>query len=138
MDIEGLLAVARDAQGNAHVPYSGYAVGVALETGDGSVYDGCNIEVANYSNTLHAEEVALVAALKDGHEEFTRLVVSSRSRDGVTPCGMCRQTLAEFCGPDLDIYCDHGDDLREYTLGELLPGPITEEMVHAGSDKSQE
>ena len=82
------------------------------------------VENANYSNSLHAEEVAIGTAVRDGHREFTRLAVSSAARDGVTPCGMCRQTLAEFCDEDLPIYTD-GDEPREYTLGELLPDTIT-------------
>ena len=119
-----LLAAAREAVENAYVPYSEYRVGAAIETADGTVYTGCNIENANYSNSLHAEEVAIGTAVRDGHREFTRLAVSSAARDGVTPCGMCRQTLAEFCDEDLPVYTD-GDEPREYTLGELLPDTIT-------------
>jgi cytidine deaminase len=122
--MDDLLAAAREAVENAYVPYSEYRVGAAIETADGTVYTGCNIENANYSNSLHAEEVAIGTAVRDGHREFTRLAVSSAARDGVTPCGMCRQTLAEFCDEDLPIYTD-GDEPREYTLGELLPDTIT-------------
>ncbi|SEH15539.1 cytidine deaminase [Natronorubrum sediminis] len=126
-----LLETARDVQSNAHVPYSEYPVGAALETADGEVFVGCNLENANYSNSLHAEEVAIAEAVKNGHREFTRVAVSSGQRDGVTPCGMCRQTLAEFCDDDLVVLCDRGDDdpPAEYTLGELLPDTITEEML---------
>ncbi|APX96555.1 cytidine deaminase [Natronorubrum daqingense] len=126
-----LLETARDVQSNAHVPYSEYPVGAALETADGEVFVGCNLENANYSNSLHAEEVAIAEAVKNGHREFTRVAVSSGQRDGVTPCGMCRQTLAEFCDDDLVVLCDRGDDEppAEYTLGELLPDTITEEML---------
>ena len=124
-----LIEAARDVQARAHVPYSGYRVGAALETESGEVYVGCNIENANYSNSLHAEEVALAEAIKEGHRTFARLAVSSDRRDGVTPCGMCRQTLAEFCGEDFLVLCDEGESVSEYTLGELLPNTITEEMV---------
>jgi cytidine deaminase len=91
-----LLEEARAAVDAAYAPYSEYAVGAALRTADGTVYTGCNIENANYSNSLHAEEVALGSAVRDGHREFDRVAVSSAERDGVTPCGMCRQSFAEF------------------------------------------
>ena len=135
MDENELLEAAREVRARAHVPYSDYPVGAALETADGAVYVGCNIENANYSNSLHAEEVAIAEAVKEGHREFEAIAVSSERQDGVTPCGMCRQTLAEFCGDDLPVYCDEGetaeggDDVSEYTLGELLPNTITEEML---------
>jgi len=124
-----LIEAARGIQARAHVPYSNYRVGAALETEEGAVFVGCNLENANYSNSLHAEEVAVAEAVKEGHREFARLAVSSDRRDGVTPCGMCRQTLSEFCEPDLVVLCDEGDSISEYTLGELLPNTITEEML---------
>ena len=125
--MDELIAAARDALDDAHVPYSEYRVGAALRTADGTVYTGCNIENANYSNSLHAEEVALAEAVKNGHREFDRIAVTSGVRDGVTPCGMCRQSLAEFAADDLVVVCDEGDgETSEYTLGELLPNTISE------------
>ncbi len=128
-----LLERARDALANAHAPYSSYEVGAAIETADGSIYTGCNLEIANYSNSLHAEEVAIGAALSDGHREFSRIAVTSRARDGLTPCGMCRQTLAEFCDEEFEIICDTGEGspLKRYTLGELLPDTISESTLSA-------
>jgi len=92
------------------------------------VYTGCNIENANYSNSLHAEEVAIGTAIREGYREFERLAVSSSERDGVTPCGMCRQTLTEFCDDGFPIATD-GDGANEHTLGELLPETITREHL---------
>ncbi|QCS42048.1 cytidine deaminase [Natrinema versiforme] len=131
MTAHDLIDAARDVQGRAHVPYSEYPVGAALETDDGEVFVGCNLENANFSNSLHAEEVAVAEAVKNGHREFSQLAVSSGRRDAVTPCGMCRQTLAEFCDDDLVVLCDEGDDgaPTEYTLGELLPNTITQETL---------
>jgi cytidine deaminase len=135
MDSQELLERAREALEAAYVPYSEYAVGAALETADGTVYTGCNVEIANYSNSFHAEEVALGSAVRDGHREFEHVAVSSANRDGVTPCGMCRQSLAEFCGPDFTVICEgegaDGSDPEpvEYRLGDLLPETITREMV---------
>ena len=129
-DVAPLIDAARNALEGAYVPYSGYRVGAAIETTDGTVFVGCNIENANYSNSLHAEEVAIAEAVKNGHTEFDRLAVTSAARDGVTPCGMCRQTLAEFCSESLSIYCDLGDgELAVYTLGELLPDSISRETL---------
>lgn len=129
MEIEDLIQAAREIQTRAHVPYSEYRVGAAVETVDGTVFTGCNIENANYSNSMHAEEVALSRAIATGHRDFARLAVSSDRRDGVTPCGMCRQTLAEFCDDEFSVVCDRGDDHEEYTLGELLPNTITQEHL---------
>ncbi|SDD59598.1 cytidine deaminase [Natrinema hispanicum] len=128
--MDDLIEAARDVQDRAHVPYSEYRVGAALETANGEVFVGCNLENANFSNSLHAEEVAIAEAVKKGHRDFARLAVSSDRRDGVTPCGMCRQTLTEFCDDELVVVCDEGDgDVTEYTLGELLPNTITQETL---------
>lgn len=125
MNAVDLIEHARSALDTAYVPYSEYRVGAALETADGSVFTGCNIETANYSNSLHAEEVAVSTAVRNGYREFARIAVTSSERDGVTPCGMCRQTLTEFCDDDFTVLCDEGDHVSEYTLGELLPNAIS-------------
>ena len=138
MTVDPLIDRARDALTAAHVPYSEYRVGAALRTADGSVFVGCNIENANYSNSLHAEEVAVAEAIKTGHPDFERLAVTSAARDGVTPCGMCRQTLAEFADADLEIVCDLGDAVETYTLGELLPNTISESTLDAASEQREE
>ncbi|GAB3416027.1 cytidine deaminase [Haloparvum alkalitolerans] len=130
METDPLVETAREALADAYVPYSEYRVGAALRTADGTVYTGCNLENANYSNSLHAEEVAIAEAVKNGHESFERIAVSSGVRDGVTPCGMCRQTLAEFADDDLVVVCDEGGgETSEYTLGELLPNTISEQTL---------
>jgi len=128
-----LIDRARGALDSAHVPYSEYRVGAALRTADSSVFVGCNIENANYSNSLHAEEVAVAEAVKTGHTDFERLAVTSAARDGAAPCGMCRQTLAEFADKDLEIVCDRGERVDTYTLGELLPKTISEETLDDAS-----
>jgi cytidine deaminase len=125
MDDTELLDTARDAVERSHAPYSEYRVGAALLTADGSVFTGCNIENANYSNSVHAEELALSKAVEAGHRSFERIAVSSGPRDGVTPCGMCRQSLSEFCDPDLRIVCEGAKRPVAYTLGELLPNTIS-------------
>ncbi|MFW5911336.1 MAG: cytidine deaminase [Halolamina sp.] len=136
-DPEALIEPARGALEAAYVPYSEYRVGAAVLTGDGEVFTGCNIENANYSNALHAEEVAVGAAVRAGHRSIAAVAVTSAARDAVTPCGMCRQTLAEFGDEDVPVYCDAGEgDWREYSLGELIPDTITPGMLGIDPDES--
>ena len=127
MDDAELLERARGAVEASYAPYSEYRVGAALETPDGTVFTGCNVENANYSNSVHAEELALSKAVEAGYRNFSRIAVSSGARDGVTPCGMCRQSLSEFCADELRVICEGEDGLTAYTLGELLPRAIEQE-----------
>jgi len=127
MDDAELLERARAAVETSYAPYSEYRVGAALETADRTVFTGCNVENANYSNSVHAEELALSKAVEAGHRSFSRLAVSSAARDGVTPCGMCRQSLSEFCADDLRVVCEGEDGPTVYALGELLPAAIGQE-----------
>jgi cytidine deaminase len=130
VDPESLISAARDALEAAYVPYSEYRVGAAVQTADGEVFTGCNIENANYSNSLHAEEVAVGSAVRAGHRELVAVAVTSAARDAVTPCGMCRQTLAEFGDEDVPVYCDEGDgEWTEHRLGTLIPETITPGML---------
>lgn len=124
-----LVARAREACDRAYAPYSGYDVGAALLTRDGTVFQGCNVEMITFTNTIHAEGGALGAAVAAGHREFDAVAVSSGERDGVTPCGLCRQTLAELCDDDFRVLCDVGDGIEEWTLGELLPGAMSGDEV---------
>ncbi|MFB6079975.1 MAG: cytidine deaminase [Haloferacaceae archaeon] len=135
MDDADLLDRARDALETAYAPYSGYRVGAALLAADGAVYAGCNVENANYSNSLHAEAVALGRAVADGRREFDRLAVASAARDGVTPCGTCRQTLAEFCDESFVVLCDREEGHDAYALGDLLPAPIGPETLGVDPDR---
>ncbi len=125
MDDSELVSKAREAVERSYAPYSTYRVGAAIRTADGPVYTGCNVENANYSNSVHAEELALSKAVEAGHRSFDAVAVASNRRDGVTPCGMCRQSLAEFDDGPLRILCDEGDGVASYTLGELLPATFS-------------
>jgi cytidine deaminase len=128
-DSATLVAAAREALSNAYVPYSEYRVGAAILTGEGDVYTGANLENANYSNSLHAEEVAFARAWMDGAREFVGIAVSSSERDGVTPCGMCRQTLIERCPAEMPVYCDKGKQTTTYVLDELIPETISRDTL---------
>jgi len=111
---------AKEARANAYAPYSGYAVGAALMAESGAVFGGANVENAAYPTGMCAERVALFAAVASGVRRFTALVVMTR--DGGSPCGSCRQALAEF-GLDIEVaIVDEGGRVRvETTVAELLP-----------------
>lgn len=117
-----LIEAAREARERAYAPYSEYQVGAALRTADGAVYTGGNIEVVNYSNTIHAEEVALMKAVDAGDRSFDAIAISTSSLSGDPPCGMCLQTLTEFCQPDLRILSETEAGHEEHLLREVLPG----------------
>jgi cytidine deaminase len=121
---QALLAAAVDARTHARARYSGFMVGAALETADGQVVAGCNIENASYGLTLCAERVALVKALSDGHGLFTRIAIVADTETLTPPCGPCRQLLWEYCG-DLDIILGNlSGTTARYRLSALLPLPF--------------
>ena len=116
-----LVAAALEARSNAFAPYSNFRVGAALETADGKVYTGCNVENATYGLSVCAERVALWKALSEGERKFTRIAVSSPSVRPATPCGSCRQLLWEF-GGDLEIILVNPQGHREtHQLKSLFP-----------------
>ena len=117
-----LMRAARDAQQQAYCPYSDFPVGAAIRTASGRIFQGCNVENASFGLTNCAERVAVGAAVAAGEREFTAIAVVSRG--GVSPCGACRQVLAEF-SPKLPIVMiDSRDEssMHETTLDVLLPG----------------
>lgn len=122
MTKQELIQTAQDMKMRAYNPYSGFAVGAALECTDGSIFTGCNIENASYSVTLCAERAAAAKAVSEGHTHFTRIAVAGSGNDFCTPCGSCRQFLSEFCDGDMEIICINKDGASEtYLLSELLP-----------------
>ena len=119
-----LVAAAVDARTRAHARFSGFKVGAALETPEGRIITGCNIENATYGLTLCAERVALVKALSDGVEVFTRIAIVADTDGPTPPCGPCRQLLWEYCG-DIDIILGNLNGATgRYRLSALLPLPF--------------
>src|SRR4051812_33167906 len=124
-----LIASARKARRNAHAAFSGFKVGAALETADGTIVTGCNIENATYGLTLCAERVAMFKALSDGHRRFRRVAVVADTDAPTPPCGACRQILWEF-GGDLEvILANLRRQTGRYQLADLLPLPFDARLL---------
>ena len=117
-----LLEAALTAQTRARAPYSNFPVGAAILAGSGAIYPGCNVESASYGATICAERTALVAAVVAGEKAIRACVVVTPTPEPSSPCGICRQLLAEF-GPDTAVYAatSLGDPVMAATLGDLLP-----------------
>lgn len=123
-----VLAAARRAQALAYAPYSGFAVGAALEADDGRIFEGANVENASYGLANCAERVAVGAAVTAGVRRFRRIVVVSNSSPPAPPCGACRQVLAEF-GRELIVEAVGPSERRRWTLSELLPEAFGKESL---------
>ena len=123
---EKLIELAKEAMKRAYAPYSAFQVGAALLCGDGTVYQGCNIENAAYGPSNCAERTAIFKAVYDGKRDFTAIAICG-GKDGIItgacpPCGVCRQVLREFCQDDFIIYIVGAEgSFESCTLGELLP-----------------
>lgn len=128
-----LIETARAARHWAYAPYSHYRVGAALLTASGRIYDGVNVENAAYPTTMCAERVAVFKAVSEGERRF--LAVAVVTANGGSPCGSCRQVLAEF-GLDtvVLIASESGEVLREMTVAELLPGAFTPADLQISSE----
>jgi cytidine deaminase len=126
---QALIAAARRARRNAQARFSGFKVGAALETADGTIITGCNIENATYGLTLCAERVAMFKALSEGHTKFRRVAVVADTTAPTPPCGPCRQILWEF-GGDLDVLLANlRRETGRYRLAELLPFPFDARLL---------
>lgn len=119
MDWETLLEVAWAARGRAYAPYSGFAVGAAVLAADGRIFPGCNVENLSYGLTNCAERVAIGAAVAAGAREFLAVVVVADTGVPISPCGACRQVLAEF-GVGRILTANRQKSL-EFSVEELLP-----------------
>jgi cytidine deaminase len=126
---QALVDAARDARERAQAAYSDFKVGAALETVDGRIITGCNIENATYGLTVCAERVALLKALSDGHVLFTRIVIVADTAAPTPPCGPCRQLLWEY-GGDLQVVLANLTEVRaRYQLSALLPLPFDRRLL---------
>lgn len=121
---QSLIDLANEARRRAYVPYSHYPVGAALRTKSGKLYTGVNVENAAYPQTMCAERVAIFKAVSEGETEFE--VISVVTKNGGSPCGGCRQVLAEFGLETIVLMANEdGKLVKEMTVSELLPEAFT-------------
>ncbi len=134
MDKLELINLAIDAMKSAYAPYSGYKVGAALETSDGKIYTGCNIENSGYSATVCAERTAFFKAVSEQNFKFLQIAVVG-GKNGIIdgffpPCGVCRQVMREFCSDDFLIHlAEAKGEIITKTLAELLPCSFSPELL---------
>ncbi len=122
-----LIKHAREMRSLALAPYSGYTVGAAVLTEDGSIVGGCNVESSSYSLTCCAERVALFRAISEGHHSFKGLAVATEN--GGSLCGACRQVVWDLCG-DIPIFItDKNGKIDETTSAKLLPDAFDQSML---------
>lgn len=125
MDEKTLMSIAEKARKTAYAPYSKYKVGCALLAKSGKVYTGINIENASFSPTNCAERTAFFKAVSDGEREFIAIAIcggkNEKADDTCSPCGVCRQVMAEFCTGEFEIILGNIEKMQKFTLSQLLP-----------------
>ena len=114
-----MIACAWESRKQAYAPYSSFAVGAAVESSDGRIFTGCNVENLSFGLTMCAERVAIGAAIAAGGKSLRRIVVVADTRTPVSPCGACRQVMAEF-GVQEILLCNRSEQIL-FRLDELLP-----------------
>lgn len=125
---QSLIDLANTARQRAYVPYSNYPVGAALRTGTGRIFTGVNVENAAYPHTMCAERVAIFKAVSEGEKDFE--VISVVTNNGGSPCGGCRQVMAEFGLGTIVLMADgSGKLVKETTVKELLPEAFTPDYL---------
>lgn len=124
-----LIAAAREARARAVAPFSGFRVGAALETIDGAIITGCNIENASYGLTMCAERVAIFKAVSEGHRTFCRIAIVADAPEPTAPCGACRQILWEYGGDLQVILANLEGETGRYRMKQLLPVPFDADVL---------
>ncbi|HEQ3966484.1 TPA: cytidine deaminase [Streptococcus pyogenes] len=127
MGTTDLVSCAVQASEYAYVPYSHFPVGAALKTKDGTIYTGCNIENVSFGLTNCGERTAIFKAISDGHKELVEIAIYGETMQPVSPCGACRQVMAEFFDPSslVTLIAKNGQTV-EMTAGDLLPYSFTD------------
>lgn len=126
------IEIAQKAYQKAYVPYSKFPVGACLVTKEGEIFTGVNIENASFGLTNCAERTAIFKAVSEGYTEFKHLVVAGETAKPISPCGACRQVMAEFCERTMPVtlVSQNGETL-ETTVEQLLPYSFTDEELNA-------
>jgi cytidine deaminase len=126
---KNLAKAAKDAREKAFAPYSNFKVGAAIETADGEIFTGCNVENASYGLTVCAERVAIWKAMSEGKRDFVSLAVVAETEELTPPCGACRQIIWEFCG-DIPVTLTNLSGKSEtMQMSELLPRAFGQEFL---------
>jgi cytidine deaminase len=120
-DLKSLIEIAGQARERAFAPFSNFRVGAAVETEDGEIYTGCNVESASYGLTVCAERVAIWKALSEGERKFKRLAVVVDTTPLTPPCGTCRQIIWEFCRDVEVVLANLHGDIETDMMRDLLP-----------------
>lgn len=127
MAVTDLVPLAIAASQQAYVPYSNFPIGAALRTADGSIFTGCNVENASFGLTNCGERTAIFKAVSEGHRDLTELAIYGQTAEPVSPCGACRQVMAEFFSPEARVSLIAKDGRTVVmTVGELLPYSFTD------------
>ena len=116
-----LIDAATDVRERAYAPYSNFKVGAAVETEEGDIYTGCNVESASYGLTVCAERVAIWKGISRGVTKFGRIAVVVDTEELTPPCGVCRQIIWEFCGDVPVILANLHGKTETIQMGDLLP-----------------
>lgn len=124
-----LIAAAADARERAFAPFSNFKVGAAVETEDGRIYTGCNIESATYGLTMCAERVAIWKAVSEGESKFRRIAVVVDTEQLTPPCGSCRQIIWEFCGDVPVTLANLQGRTETLRMADLLPRPFDSKFL---------
>lgn len=126
MDKKKYIEEANKMLEKAYIPYSKFPVGAALVTKEGKIYTGCNIENASYGLCNCAERTAIFKAVSEGERDFSYLVITGETDGPISPCGACRQVIAEFCDSKMPVLLTNvkGDE-KEVTVEQLLPGAFS-------------
>ncbi len=131
---QALIDLANTARQRAYAPYSNYPVGAALRTKTGHIFTGVNVENAAYPQTMCAERVAIFKAVSEGEKDFE--VITVVTNNGGSPCGGCRQVMAEFGLDTIVLLADgNGKLVKQTTVRELLPDAFTPERLGKQVDR---
>jgi cytidine deaminase len=118
---EELIEKAKKVREIAYAPFSNFKVGAAVETDEGEIFTGCNVESASYGLTVCAERVAIWKAVSEGKKNFKQIAVVADTEELTPPCGVCRQIIWEFCGDVPVIMANLKGDVETVMMKELLP-----------------
>jgi cytidine deaminase len=132
-DPDTLLARARECLERAYAPYSRFQVAAAVLDDRGRVFTGVNVENISYGLSMCAERVAIFTAIASGARHIAAVAVAASGAELLSPCGACRQVIAEFAAPDTPIYCEAAGEPQRFSVAELLPSGFT--AARLGKDR---